>query len=242
MKMKIFTGFIVILLLLSACSSEPKKEKKLETAMLPDITKKITDKTEEKTDNSKNIKSEEKIEKKVSLKISKTKIDADGIDFTTFYAITENVSGSAVIYINDKKMEEKKFSALKYGKYSVYAIADGIKSNTIVVEAVQKIGSIEIAADKSTALSDGVDKVTFSTIIKDVAGDIVTNKKAEIYHGNKKLENNTFTANESGMYFFRAVCENLESKQITVTFKPVLFSIELSANKSQIVADGIETL
>ena len=99
MKIKIFTGFIVILLLLSACSSEPKKEKKLETAMLPDITKKITDKTEEKTDNGKNIKSEEKIEKKVSLKISKTKIDADGIDFTTFSAITENVRVSAVIYI-----------------------------------------------------------------------------------------------------------------------------------------------
>ena len=242
MKIKIFTGFIVILLLLSACSSESKKEKKIETTILPDITQKINDKPEEKKDNIKNIKSEEKVERKVSLKISKTKIDADGIDFTTFSAITENISGSAVIYINDKKLEENKFSALKYGKYSVYAIADGVKSNIISLEAVQKLGTIDISTDKSTALSDGTDKVTFSTLIKDVAGDIVTNKKVEIYHGNKKLENNTFTANESGMYFFRAVCENLESKQISVTFKPVLFSIELSANKSQIVADGMETL
>lgn len=237
MKIKIVTIIVMALIILSACSSESKSIKKVETNPLPDISKGTEKKevTEIKKEN-------ETVIKKVELILSKDKINADGNDFITFSAIGENVTGTAVIYVNEKKIEGDKFSALKFGKYSFYATIEGIKSNQVTIEAVQKPVSVDFSVDKNMAFSDSIDTVFFTALIKDAAGDIIEEKKADFYHGNKKLTDNSFKTDEPGMYFFRAVYEGIESKQISVTFKPKLFSIELSTQKNQITADGQEYL
>ena len=233
MKIKVFTVLIVTLAILSACTNEPKAVKKIENKPLPDISKVVEKKEVEDIK-----KVETSTVKKVMISSSKEKIDADGIDFVTFSAITENITGVAIIYVNEKKMDDSKFSALKYGKYSFYALADGIKSNIITVEALQKPATIEFSVNKNIAFSDNSDKVEFSALVKDAGGDIITDKKVDYYHGNKKLSDNSFTTEEGGMYFFRAVSDNIESNQISVTFKPKLFAVELSSQRNHLVADG----
>ena len=128
MKIKVFTVLIVTLAILSACTNEPKAVKKIENKPLPDISKVVEKKEVEDIK-----KVETSTVKKVMISSSKEKIDADGTDFVIFSAITENITGVAIIYVNEKKMDDSKFSALKYGKYSFYALADGIKSNIITV-------------------------------------------------------------------------------------------------------------
>lgn len=239
MKTKILTFLIILPLLFSACTSEPKKAKKIDTTALPDISKGLERK--DKNDEDIASKQEKEIkEKKITLSALKYQIIADGKDFTTFSAVTENISESAIIYVNDKKMEENKFTALKPGKYSFYAMAEGIKSNNIAVESIQKVAEVTISVDKNIAYADNSDKVLFSAVVKDASGEIIADKKVEFYHGNKKIEGNIFSSGEAGMYFFRAVCDGIESQQIMVNFKPKLFSIELSVSKNQITADGAD--
>jgi formylglycine-generating enzyme len=237
MKTKILTLFTIVVVILSACSSGPKITKKIESKQLPDISKGI-----EKKESEEEKKEEKPTIKTVILTLSKDKIDADGVDFVTFSAIGENVTGTALIYVNEKKMEENKFSALKHGKYNIYSVISGVKSNTVSLEALQKSVLLDFSVDKNIAFSDNIDTVFFTAAVKDAAGDIIQEKKVDFYYGNKKLGDNSFKTDEPGMYFFRAVYDGIESKQISVTFKPKLFSIELSSQKNQIIADGQEYL
>ena len=82
---------------------------------------------------------------------------------------------------------------------------------------MQKPNKIQIIPDKTQIFGDGKDKVVFTSKILDFAGDEIKDLKGDIYFGSQKLEDGTFSAKSSGLYFFKAIYKGLESDNIPIS-------------------------
>lgn len=76
--------------------------------------------------------------KEIKLLVDKNKILANGVDFCKFEVKdSENKSVNASIYVDSERIGDNKFSTLKKGNYSFFAIFNNVKSNIVEVEAFE---------------------------------------------------------------------------------------------------------
>ena len=241
--MKKILLFIVMLLFLG-CSKGTNLRKEIAIKSGSSVSSKTEDAVTVKEFSDKELKDNgdllPSVGEKIVIKSSKESFDADGKDGVIF-SIENNLKGDILYFVNDRQIEGEKFTAIKSGVYLVYATFNGIKSNIIKVYAVQKPNKIQIIPDKTQIFGDGKDKVVFTSKILDFAGDEIKDLKGDIYFGSQKLEDGTFSAKSSGLYFFKAIYKGLESDNIPISLISKLAKVELVSDKKEIVNDGIDT-
>ena len=181
----------------------------------------------------------------VTLSVDKNKIKSDGIDFTTFSVIADNVdvSGKAVI-INksegDKTITDGIFLTNTPGTYTFYSVYEDVTSATIEVEVLS--ANLLLNSDVTTIKADGISNVTFS--VTEYDEDITDN--AEIFYiGNDetevKLEGNIFNTTEEGIFkFFGKHNENV-SDTLSIEVAPLVLILipdvtTIKANGTDIVS------
>ncbi len=103
--------------------------------------------------------------------------------------------------------------------------------------------NVELTADKTTIMADGSDAATFTV---KVDGKVITDDVMIIcLNDNSVLEGNTFTTTTGGEYRFKASYKGFTSAEVkitaTATEAPVP-TVELTADKSEIVADNADTV
>lgn len=189
----------------------------------------------------------------VTLEVDKSEILADGTDVATFTVkadgevVTEDVF---VFYLaTNKPVKDMQFSTTEAGEHKFLASYGSYFSNeiTITATAVETPEPfIELTADKSEFVADGTDKVTFTVTSDEVALEsgytIYLVGDAE----SSALKGNEFKTTTAGEYKFKAVVDEYESEVITITAtEPEIVAepkLTLSADKSKIVADGIDAV
>ena len=190
----------------------------------------------------------------VTLEVDKTEILADGVDAATFTVKVDGVVTTEDVYVfnlaTNKSVKNRVFTTTEAGEYEFMASFGEHYSQhvTVVAKAVEvpKVDPIiELVADKTEFVADGVDKVTFTVTADGVAAEAYT-----IYlvgeKENSELKSNVFTTSKAGEYKFKAMVEEFESEVITVTAtEPEVVTepkLTLSADKTEIVADGIDAV
>ena len=98
--------------------------------------------------------------------------------------------------------------------------------------------SIELAADKTEIVANGSDTVTFTVKVDGVE----TTEEVMIIclNDNGVLEDNTFKTNTAGEYSFKAAYKNFTSETVVITATEPDKVVELTADKSEIVADNAD--
>ena len=138
------------------------------------------------------------------------------------------------------------------GNYTVYAVADSIKSNNVTITVLEReVGEVHITANKTTVYV--AETVTFNVTVYDTLKDPLPNAKADIYANNTLIaygytnENGIALINvtfiEGGNYTVYAKVGAITSNEtiiITVLLKPVE-RIELSADKNEIFTNEYVT-
>ena len=103
--------------------------------------------------------------------------------------------------------------------------------------------NVELTADKTAIVADGSDAATFTVKVdgKATADDVMI----ICLNNNSVLEGNTFTTTTGGEYRFKASYKGFTSAEVkitaTATEAPVP-TVELTADKSEIVADNTDTV
>ena len=190
----------------------------------------------------------------VTLEVDKTEILADGTDAATFTVKVDGVVTTEDVYVfnlaTNKSVKNRVFTTTEAGEYEFMASFGEHYSQhvTVVAKAVEAPKAdpvIELIADKTEFVADGVDKVTFTVTADGVAAEAYT-----IYlvgeTENSELKSNVFTTSKAGEYKFKAMVEEFESEVITITAtEPEVVAepkLTLSADKTEIVADGIDAV
>ena len=98
--------------------------------------------------------------------------------------------------------------------------------------------TIELAADKTEIVANGSDTVTFTVKVDGVE----TTEEVMIIclNDNGVLEDNTFKTNTAGEYSFKAAYKNFTSETVVITATEPDKVVELTADKSEIVADNAD--
>ena len=103
--------------------------------------------------------------------------------------------------------------------------------------------SVELSADKAEIMADGQDAATFTV---EVDGSNTTDGVMIIcLNDNSVLEGNTFTTATAGEYRFKASYKGFTSAEVKITAKATAApvpTVELTADKSEIVADNSDTV
>lgn len=103
--------------------------------------------------------------------------------------------------------------------------------------------SVELSADKAEIMADGQDVATFTV---EVDGSNTTDGVMIIcLNDNSVLEGNTFTTTTAGEYRFKASYKGFTSAEVKITAKATeapVPTVELTADKSEIVADNSDTV
>ena len=191
----------------------------------------------------------------VTLEVDKTEIKADGTDVATFTVkangeiVTEDVF---VFYLaTNKPVKDMQFTTTEAGEHKFMAsygsdFSEEITITATAVETPELVPIIELRADKSTFVANGEDKITFTVTSDDVALESGYTIYLVGEQENVELKSNFFVTSQAGEYKFKAVVEEYESKVITVTAtepEPIAEpKLTLTANKTEIVADGIDAV
>ena len=103
--------------------------------------------------------------------------------------------------------------------------------------------SVELSADKAEIMADGQDAATFTV---EVDGSNTTDGVMIIcLNDNSVLEGDTFTTATAGEYRFKASYKGFTSAEVKITAKATeapVPTVELTADKSEIVADNSDTV
>lgn len=103
--------------------------------------------------------------------------------------------------------------------------------------------SVELSADKAEIMADGQDAATFTV---EVDGSNTTDGVMIIcLNDNSVLEGDTFTTTTAGEYRFKASYKGFTSAEVKITAKATeapVPTVELTADKSEIVADNSDTV
>lgn len=190
------------------------------------------------------------VEGPITISASTDTIIANGIDAINFTVIQDStdVTSLSKIFVNDSIIESNVFSTTKSGDYIVYAKKnDTIVSNEIsffAKEYVEPEIPIVIAASTDTIVADGIDAIIFT--VTEGKRNITNN--IDIYVNGNKIEGNKFTTTIAGEYSAYAKRGDVTSNEISFYAKEVEDPeepekpIELSASKTNIIADGIDAV
>ena len=197
----------------------------------------------------------------VTLEVDKTEIKADGVDAATFTVKVDGVVTTEDVYVfnlaTSKTVKDRVFTTTEAGEYKFMAAFGDNYSEQVTVTATavegdeeekeeEKAPVIKLTADKTEFVADNKDKVTF-TVTSD---GVVLENDYIIYlvgeKNNSELISNFFVTSHAGEYKFKAAVGEYESEVITITAtEPEVVAepkLTLSADKTEIVADGIDAV
>lgn len=194
----------------------------------------------------------------------------DAVTFTVMQD-TADVTSSSEIFVNDNAIEGNVFTTKTSGSYTVVAKKNGtLVSNEIVIIATKVPGipgipddpeepeepenpevakPITLSASTDTIVADGTDAVTFTVMQEN---ENVTSS-SKIFVNDDAIEGNVFTTKTAGSYTFVAKKnDTIVSNKIVVIAKEVAEEpeepeepekpIELTANKTELKANGIDAI
>ncbi len=155
---------------------------------------------------------------KITLELDKTSIIADGSDVTTIVVRDENqnlCTSKCDLFVNGEALNSDQFKTDTPGDYNIKATYDNLTSNSIKVTAIdQPITSIEIKADKTEVLADGIDGVTL-TVFDNLGNEITSQSK--LFADGNSIDKNMYSTTSEGKITFKAAYESFEST-VEVTF------------------------
>lgn len=186
--------------------------------------------------------SEEPLPENIVLASDKVTAVSDGKDAITFTVTAtgnKDVTKEAVISVNDKPLVGTVFRSSEPGTFKVVAAYKNVKSQPIEVKFEEPVPqSITLAADKTAAVADGKDVVTFKVT---VPGGADISKEAQIQLNGKAITGNTYTSPDAGILKFTAVYKNVSSNIVEVKFEnPVNTALKIEFSKAALVADGAD--
>ena len=157
-------------------------------------------------------------------------ITGETITFTAILDESLDVSNEVMLHITADNqtttIQGPAFTPSSYGSYSIYATYDDMESNIIQIKVSPKI--VKLSADKTSILSTGADRATFTVYVDDNRMEDAT-----IYlmntEGDSKLSDGTFSSNLAGSYSFYAQVEDVKSEIITIQVTFVNFKRQTCA-------------
>ena len=182
----------------------------------------------------------------VVISATKSEIQADGVDSTTFEVTVDGVvtDDAWVICLNNNSvLQGTKFSTTKAGEYRFVASYKNSTSPAITIKATateEPESKVVLTADKSEIVADGNDLVTFTVTVD--GEDMTAESSIVVMNFNSALEGNTFSTDVSGEFVFEAKYGDMKSNQVVVNAAaaeaPVQKSLTIEASKLRIQADG----
>ncbi|MDR0795819.1 MAG: Omp28-related outer membrane protein [Tannerella sp.] len=173
----------------------------------------------------------------VKISANKTSIKANNKDIVNFRVTADGVEVTSAVTITLKgrttPVDAMGFSTDSVASYTFYATYQEIKSNEIIIEAVDM--EMMITADKQTIKADGKDVIVFTVKIDDVD---VTSSASIIQKGSpdSTLTDSRFQTKIAGTHTFYATHNGKKSNEIQINASELL--ITLSVDKSSIKANN----
>ena len=160
----------------------------------------------------------------IELTADKTAITADGIETVNLSVIVKDkdnviINGADIsFYEGITKLSDNKFTTTTAGAYNITAKSGNVTSNIIIVTAKDRIipTTIELTADKTSIIADGLAVVTLSATVKDKDNAIINGANVLYYEGSRMLSDNKFKTTTAGTYNITARMENIISNAIII--------------------------
>ena len=125
--------------------------------------------------------------------------------------------------------------------FAIIALAFGFVACEGNEATENKEYKVELSADKSSIMADGEEQVTFTV---KVDGAVAEDAQIICLNDNSIVEGTTFKTTVAGEYSFKAAYKGFTSETVTITAVAVeapIPTVELSVDKSEIVADNNDT-
>ena len=125
--------------------------------------------------------------------------------------------------------------------FAIIALAFGFVACEGNETTENKEYNVELSADKSSIMADGEEQATFTV---KVDGAVAEDAQIICLNDNSIVEGTTFKTAVAGEYSFKAAYKGFTSETVTITAAPVeapIPAVELSVDKSEIVADNSDT-
>ena len=125
--------------------------------------------------------------------------------------------------------------------FAIIALAFGFVACEGNETTENKEYNVELSVDKSSIMADGEEQATFTV---KVDGAVAEDAQIICLNDNSIVEGTTFKTAVAGEYSFKAAYKGFTSETVTITAAPVeapIPAVELSVDKSEIVADNSDT-
>ena len=125
--------------------------------------------------------------------------------------------------------------------FAIIALAFGFVACEGNEATENKEYKVELSADKSSIMADGEEQVTFTV---KVDGAVAEDAQIICLNDNSIVEGTTFKTAVAGEYSFKAAYKGFTSETVTITavaVEALIPTVELSVDKSEIVADNSDT-
>lgn len=125
--------------------------------------------------------------------------------------------------------------------FAIIALAFGFVACEGNETTENKEYNVELSVDKSSIMADGEDQATFTV---KVDGAVAEDAQIICLNDNSIVEGTTFKTAVAGEYSFKAAYKGFTSETVTITAVAVeapIPTVELSVDKSEIVADNSDT-
>ena len=125
--------------------------------------------------------------------------------------------------------------------FAIIALAFGFVACEGNEATENKEYKVELSADKSSIMADGEEQVTFTV---KVDGAVAEDAQIICLNDNSIVEGTTFKTTVAGEYSFKAAYKGFTSETVTITavaVEALIPTVELSVDKSEIVADNSDT-
>ena len=125
--------------------------------------------------------------------------------------------------------------------FAIIALAFGFVACEGNETTENKEYNVELSVDKSSIMADGEEQATFTV---KVDGAVAEDAQIICLNDNSIVEGSTFKTAVAGEYSFKAAYKGFTSETVTITAAPVeapIPTVELSVDKSEIVADNSDT-
>ncbi len=125
--------------------------------------------------------------------------------------------------------------------FAIIALAFGFVACEGNETTENKEYNVELSVDKSSIMADGEEQATFTV---KVDGAVAEDAQIICLNDNSIVEGTTFKTAVAGEYSFKAAYKGFTSETVTITAAPVeapIPTVELSVDKSEIVADNSDT-
>ena len=125
--------------------------------------------------------------------------------------------------------------------FAIIALAFGFVACEGNETTENKEYNVELSVDKSSIMADGEEQATFTV---KVDGALAEDAQIICLNDNSIVEGTTFKTAVAGEYSFKAAYKGFTSETVTITAAPVeapIPAVELSVDKSEIVADNSDT-